>query len=227
MPKIENHLILPFGRSACDSHRIRVTGSSTQEMQVESEGPCLHIDRSKCAAVTLDQFSTAFPAWRELLLNTDPLNSPDIICEILRTDCELQSSSEHLFLTLYFDQLNEILRFQARGTNDRSIVSALMRRSLMPLPQTHLYLTDFSALASGDCRQRCVKVDFAFWTGQRFVAVLADEPGHCEDREQEERLLRFWGLEIFHFRIEDNAHAGDLIKILPRLCHVSNRRDCG
>lgn len=184
MIRVENHLIVPFGRASCESHRIRLVGSSTQEMLFESESPCLYINRSNFTGVTLEQFGIISPSTSHSLLADDPLQYLHSLCDLLRTDCELQTCYEHLFLTLYFDLL-----WEAHGAFD-----ARLARSLVPLPQTHLYLTDFSNLIAGKCEQKCVKVDFAFWTGQRFLAVQID-PSR-DDRTQDGRLLRLWGIEL-------------------------------
>jgi len=195
MIRVENHLIVPFGRASCESHRIRLVGSSTQEMLFESESPCLYINRSNLTGVTLEQFDSLFPSERRSFLADDPLGHLHSICDQLRSSCELQTSFEHLFLSLYFDQLWE--SHQGCG--------ARLGRSLMPFPQTHLYLTDFSHLITGECVQKCVKVDFAFWTGQRFQAVQIDRPSG--DRVHDERLLRFWGIELIRLAEEDISPA--------------------
>jgi len=198
MIRVENHLILPFGRSSCESHRIRLVGSSTQEMLLESDSPCLYINRSNLMGVTLKQFAEVFPAAGKALLIEDPLEYLHSMSDLLRTHCELQTSYEHLFLTLYFDEL-----WEARKGDSDAVAG-----SLMPLPQTHLYLTDFSHLISGQCEQKCVKVDFAFWTGRRFVAVRLDSRGERDERIiNDERLLRFWGIELVRIAEEDISAA--------------------
>jgi hypothetical protein len=196
MIRVENHLILPFGRSSCESHRIRLVGSSTQEMLLESESPCLYINRSNLMGVTLKQFAEAFPSAGQELLEQDPEEYLQSMSDLLRTHCELQTSYEHLFVTLYFDALWEAHKGDG----------AALAGSLMPLPQTHMYLTDFSNLISGQCEQKCLKVDFAFWTGQRFVAVRLDGRGERDDRN-DERLLRFWGIELVRISEDDVSAA--------------------
>src|SRR5262249_15730969 len=143
----------------------------------------------------LEQFAGIFPIENAPFLDHDSLDYLHCMCDSLRSNCELQSSYEHLFLSLYFDQV-----WEAHQTRGRSIAGCLM-----PLPQTHLYLTDFSERIEGKCQQKCVNVDFAFWTGQRFLAVQIGEPPG-EDRSRDERLLRFWGIECLRMA-EDEVSA--------------------
>src|SRR5262245_58920894 len=131
MIRVENHLIVPFGQASCESHRIRLVGSSTQEMMLESDSPCLYINRANLTGVTLKQFAELFPNAGLTLLNEDPLGYLNAMSDLLRTHCELQTSYEHLFVSLYFDQL-----WETHGAD----IAGLFR-ALMPLPQTHLYLT--------------------------------------------------------------------------------------
>jgi hypothetical protein len=192
MIRVENHLIVPFGRLSCESHRIRLVGSSTQEMLFESDSPCLYVNRSNITGFTLDQCSGMFSLDNLSDPADETLDYLHSLCDLLRGNCELHSSYQHLFLTLYFDQVWE----------EHCASGKPLGRCLMPLPQTHFYLTDFSDLLEGKCQQKCVRVDFAFWTGQRFLAIQITEPTD-DDRIRDERLLRFWGIDFIRMPEEE------------------------
>jgi hypothetical protein len=194
-------------------------------MLLDSESPLLYINRSQHEPVVLEQFGDIFFPERETLAPDEPaLGFLDEACQQLRDTCELQNSYEHLFLTLYFDHLRDILSSQHRKGKDRLAIDTLMRRLLIPLPQTHFYLTDFSVIGD-QCIKKCVKVDFAFWTGRKFWVVLIDEPGHAKDRIQEERLLRSWAVEIVRLSEKDLCGSG-FKDFLRRICQFPQMAGC-
>src|SRR5262249_32615370 len=208
------------------SHDIRIVGSSTQELLLDCESPLLYINRAQHAPVTLEHYGEIFSAEEERAPRKRPATDfLEQACEQLRETCELQNSYEHLFLTLYFDQLKQALGIRRKRPLERISTGAMLSRFLLPLPQAHLYLTDFSSMVGSECLQRCVKVDFAFWTGRSFWVVLIDEPGHVKDRFQEEKLLRFWAVEIVRLSEEDLCGSG-CTDFLRRICQFPQLAGC-
>jgi hypothetical protein len=228
--RIENELIIPFGWWGCESHRMMGSADSSGTL-IESCGPRIYINRVRRVPVTLDRFSDAFPSQQSDFSDPcgppgpsteDPSDTADMMCDLLRNHCDLQDSYEHLFLSLYFDRLKTILDSETGSGRNPVAVRNLLRRHLMPLPQAHLYyLTDFTPPDSGELTEECVRVDFAFWTGQRFTAVLLDRPG-SKVRVREEELMRLWGLEILHLST-DNLESGRAGSLFSRLCVVPNQ----
>jgi hypothetical protein len=127
--------------------------------------------------VTLGELPDIFPDASALLRqHSDPVEIVHEICDIVREGCELEGSHEHLFLMLYFGRVIEKLKD-----------GLLPRDVLLPLPKTQFALGE---------ERKFVTVDFAFWTGERFIAVFIHE-STFELSGDKERLLRMWGFDVF------------------------------
>jgi hypothetical protein len=130
-------------------------------------------------ALTLEDAPEIFPDSANFCWgNPNPIETAYQISDMLRSQCKLQGSHEHLFLLLYFDRVIEKL---SSGATFRCI--------LLPLPKAR-----FSP--AGD-DQTSVTADFAFWTGRRFATLFIRESRFDQDLSPDERLLKIWGLEVF------------------------------
>jgi hypothetical protein len=156
---IQRQIVLPFGRldTACKDRR----------------------------PLTLTDVARVFPAASKP--EADPFEFADTTCEMLRTECDLQGSHEHLFLLLYFNRVIEKVKL---GAN--------LSKALLPLPNARLFMGTDS-----------VKVDFAFWTGQKFIAVFIDE-SRLRQRKDEVRLLKAWGDDVY-IMLADEFETGGLM----------------
>jgi len=145
---IQSQVVLPFGRldTACEDRR----------------------------PLTLADAPRIFPA--AIRPEGDPFEFADATCEMLRTECELQGSHEHLFLLLYF---NRVIDKMKQG--------GIWTKALLPLPNARFSMGN---------DQSSVKVDFAFWTGRKLIAVFIDE-NRLRQRTDEVRLLKAWGFDVY------------------------------
>jgi hypothetical protein len=109
--------------------------------------------------------------------NPNPIEMALHVSEMLRNQCKLQRSHEHLFLVLYFDRVLEKLNS-----------GCTLRGVLLPLPRVRFSMP-------GD-EQNAVIADFAFWTGRRFTTAFVRESRFDQD-SSEERLLKLWGFDVF------------------------------
>jgi hypothetical protein len=151
--------------------------------------------------VTLAALPDLFPeAAASLRHQCDPAEIVHEICDIVREGCELEGSHEHLFLMLYFGRVIEKLN---NGLRPRDI--------LLPLPKTQFAL---------GVERKFVTVDFAFWTGERFIVIFIHESTFDLSR-QKERLLHIWGFDVFSLRADEFETVGLMgdtgIKILEAL----------
>jgi hypothetical protein len=109
--------------------------------------------------------------------NPNPIETAFHVSELLRGQCKLHRSHEHLFLLLYFDRVIQKLNS-----------GCPLRGTLLPLPKARFSM-------SRD-EQTAVTTDFAFWTGRRFASVFIRESRFDQDCS-EERFLKLWGFEVF------------------------------
>jgi len=129
-------------------------------------------------ALTLRDAPKTFPAVSPFFwLYSDPIERTHEICDTLRETCQLEGSHEHLFLLLYFNRVIEKLKSKA-----------FLKDVLLPLPKARFSLPEV---------RKSVPVDFAFWTGERFVAVFIHESPFDLHGRSVEALLKIWGFEVF------------------------------
>ncbi len=190
---IDDHLLIPFGCPKWDIEKIRVTGVSTSGTYVASEVPLAHIETKKQKALRLRDIAYVLPG--PLPTERDVRRAAFIVCDILKGRCDDRSDFERRFLDLYFDFC---WRRAKSGYMDdpKSVFDALL-----PLPQAHLYLNDPLNDRWSFPPERMVKVDFAFWTGQRILALEIDGASHVgsEQHVVKDRLLKRAGVDVVHF----------------------------
>lgn len=225
--KIPDQLLIPFGGPKWSIERISVVGVSTTGTYLQSDTPLAYVDRSKARALRLRDFKTVMPgSWEDEM---DSLAAVDVLQQHLREKCELATESEKRFLDLYFDYCRECVaapdyierlykKKEERPVpyNDVDWIFDAM----MPLPQAHLYQNDPMEDDFHFTPNRMMKVDFAFWTGQRLVAVEIDGSSHSgsEAHIQKDRLLQRAGVHVIHILNSEITKHG--LKVIQRLLPV-------
>jgi hypothetical protein len=225
--KIENQLLIPFGAPKWSIERINVVGVSTTGTYIESDTPLAYINKAESKALRLRHFTDVMPGdWPEIY---NCATAAQFIRDYLRDKCELVTDHERKFVDLYFEYCTDRTTVPAyvskREPKDRGALysgapyndDAWIFESLLPLPQAHLYqpnpLVDpFSFVPS-----RMMKVDFAFWTGKRLVAVEIDGGSHIgsEAHIEKDRLLQRAGVQVIHILNSEITKYGT--KVIARL----------
>jgi hypothetical protein len=135
-------------------------------------------------AITLENTPDVFPTKAlPFSYHPDPVEAAYEICDLLREKCALHGSHEHLFLLLYFNRVVERMKSEA-----------VLSPALLPLPKAR-----FSVAG----RQNSIMVDFAFWTGERFVAIFIHESPFDQHGRFEEALLKVWGFDVYCLTAEE------------------------
>ncbi len=220
--KLPGYLLVPFGRPTCDMARIGVAGVCGSATYLHSDMPCACIDSTAGVPLRLKHFPFLFPERFESI--RDPLESFKFICGYIKYNCGIQSDAERRFLYHYFSWCGYRLLRAPRGTlssaqyppadNPNWVFSALM-----PLPQAHVYLADPAARRDSFVAPDMLRVDFAFWTGRRLVAVeinKSSEMGSPEVRRKD-ALLEQAGISVVHVLNYDLVRYGDraIVSLLP------------
>ena len=222
--KIPNQLLVPFGGPKWSIERISVVGVSTTGTYIQSDTPLAHIDRAQEVALRLRSFTDVMPGdWPAIFEASEALA---FVHTHLREKCELSTDSERKFLDLYFDYIRKRVApttYVTKSGKPRKEWGApydsddWVFEALMPLPQAHLYqsnpLDDNFTFAPN----RMMKVDFAFWTGKRLIAVEIDGGSHIgsESHIEKDRLLQRSGVHVVHILNNEIAKHG--IKVIERL----------
>lgn len=198
--KIDNHLIIPFGCPKWGINRIKVSGVSTKATFFQSESPIAYIDGAKGQPLRISDIQSLLP--EQLPGCSDDAESFDRIRDRLKSLGEIGTDFERRFIDLYFEQVKACVTRPPGTTwswppydNPRWIFGALI-----PLPQAHLYMEDPLADGYSFEPQRMVRVDFAFWTGTKLVAVEIDGASHVGDRDHvtRDRMLQRAGVQVVH-----------------------------
>ncbi len=132
-----------------------------------------------------------------------------LLSNYLKNRCETDSTYERKFLDIYFDYWGRYC-WESAGPSIEYISNRI--RPLLPLPQAHLYLDD--TLESQTYMQ---KVDFAFWTGKRLIAVEIDSDRKLlPDVVRRDRRYRESGVEVVHIlNSEVEEFMNSVMSLLP------------
>jgi hypothetical protein len=151
--------------------------------------------------LTLKDAWVIFPSADDFTTTTgrDAALIADDICELLRHRCGLKRSHEHLFLSLYFQFVE--------GFKSPAALSS----ALLPLPKARLFSVE-------DLKP--ITVDFAFWTGTRFVCIFIGENRQDAALSRDERLLKLWGFDVFRLQAEELETRGLASRSGARLLRV-------
>ncbi len=179
----------------------------------------IYIDKTTARPAVLRDFAKVFP--EKFPNDLDPPVALTFMQEYLKNKCQLQTPDERRFLDLYFEFLRKrfiaplerlAMLVRLRKLSDTFELPKPMNHhawvfdAALPLPQAHLYLDDplrkqlddLNAFSSvpGDM----FKVDFAFWSGTRLVAVEIDGGSHIgsESHVRKDRMLQRAGVEVVH-----------------------------
>lgn len=222
--KIPNQLLVPFGGPKWSIERISVVGVSTTGTYIQSDTPLAYIDRSQQVALRLRNFTDVMPGdWPVLMEAKDALA---FVQRHFREKCEVATDYERKFLDLYFDFVRKRVEpptYVSRSGKDRKDWGApydnddWVFEALMPLPQAHLYQSNPLDDQFSFAPSRMMKVDFAFWTGTRLVAVEIDGGSHIgsESHIEKDRLLQRSGVHVVHILNSEISKHG--IKVVERL----------
>ena len=205
--EITDQLLVPFGGPKWSIERISVVGVSTEATYIQSDTPLAYINKAAKTPLRLDQFKKIVPG--DFPEVEDSEEALAFILEHLKSKCEVATAHERKFLDLYFKYISEKVApppYLKSTKKKRSEYgnpynnAAWVFQALFPLPQAHLYqanpLEDTFAFAPN----RMMKVDFAFWTGLRFIVVEIDGDSHIgsQSHVQRDRLLQRAGVLVIH-----------------------------
>lgn len=236
--QIDNHVIMPFGCKKWDINQIKVTGVSSDATYFMSKTKCAYIDKSKNEALRLSMFPNFFPTGKSGFPNIEDVGEVfKFINQTIQSSCMVETKHERKFLNIYFEYIvnsgEEYTRenvdffawWEQRHIEELSymglqrVEKLMLLLNLMPFPQAHLYVDDPFAESQSYSPNRMLRVDFAFWTGKKIVAVEIDGSSHIGSLKhiEKDRLLLRSGIEVIHIlNSEIDKYGTELIKkVLP------------
>jgi very-short-patch-repair endonuclease len=211
--KIPDSVILLFGTATkFDRDTVKLRATTTQGIYFSASCPALVINRKDKAPFTLSLFEslmeaagrpTSWEHYSEYGLTRDTWEDVPANLEVMRAEttemCGEQATRfEKRFVELFFAHLREqhekMKRFADGPRRSRSLFNVLT-----PIPQAQFYCDDPLAPYTFTPDNN-FRVDFAFWTGTKFIAVEIDgnEPGGYAQDIRRDRLLRRAGIDLVH-----------------------------
>ena len=225
--EITDQLLVPFGGPKWSIERIGVVGVSTAATYIQSDTPLAYINKAAKSPLRLDQFKKVVPGnFPEIEDCDDALR---YVLEHLKSKCEVATPHERKFLDLYFTFIHQRVQpppYLKSSNKKRDEYGnpyntpAWVFQALFPLPQAHLYQADPLEGTFSFAPNRMMKVDFAFWTGKKFVAVEIDGESHVGSAAhvQKDRRLQRAGVEVIHILNSELDKYG--VKVIERLMPV-------
>jgi hypothetical protein len=227
--RIDDHLIIPFGCPKWDISKINIISVSTGATYLSSETPCVYINKTNQCPVILQDFTNVFPSSEKFPEIYDSFESLEYIKNYLLKNCQIQTEYEIKFLEIYFNYFRDFVKEKIAHYKRYSISPFPNCKEdidwifniLFPLPQAHLYVEN--PLDNNNYNyipQRMVKMDFAFWTGQKIVAVEIDGASKpSASQVPRDRMLQRAGVELIHILNEEIVTFGS--KIIESLLPIS------
>ena len=177
---LADQLIIPFGRPKWSIEKIKIKQVSSDGIHIESSDPFAYIEKSKNRPLQIADFWDVIPdSFLEKFQKISPHHDReqysygvgvsrtaceefnkrfDLIHDYLKSQCELDTKEEGMFLDIYFEHWKCESPY-GDGWHFHSEFYWMQMQALLPLPQAHLYLDD---RLSGENYMQ--KADFAFWT---------------------------------------------------------------
>ena len=208
MITIPDIILVPYGVDSWSVEDIGITRLSDGTIRPEAPFPCAVIDKTSRKPLRLN--SEAFSIAPNL--NARPGATPlSVIRDHLRSLCRTWDQLSLRFIDGYFAHLTDML-----GVHRDAIAKKLapfaglyaaedwIFSALKPLPRAHIHAPrNHSATWE---TEDFVQVDFAFWLGERMVAVLS-RPGTLTPAKATERRARLEQADVttVHFTADDLA----------------------
>jgi hypothetical protein len=227
--RLPDQLFIPFGRPKWKIKDINIVKVAPDGTYMESDVPFAYIDKREERPLQIADFWDVVPdSFLNKFTKISPYFDKDddgdisqkaitefdnrcrLINDYLKNDCEADTSCEKKFLDIYFDYW---FRYAFESSEPSIQYVSTRIRPLLPLPQAHLYLND-----SREGQMYIMqKVDFAFWTGQKLIAVEIDgDRKLLPDVVRRDRRYRDSGIEVVHILNSEVEELGNsVMNLLP------------
>jgi hypothetical protein len=200
-------LIVPYGVDSWSIEELAVDRSSDGEIRVDTSFRCAAIDKSDGKPLRLNSEVFSFAGNINAPQGATPLT---VLRDHLKGLCRTWDRLSLRFLDRYFEHITDMLRVHREVIATKLAPFAGLYAAEdwifsapKPLPRAHFYAPRSKDNASWSAED-FVQVDFAFWLGDRMVAVLS-KPGTLTPARANERLARLEQAVVttVHFTAQD------------------------
>jgi hypothetical protein len=205
-------LLIPYGVAEWSLDGIAIEGFSTRALRLRAAFPCAAINR---AAREPLRFNTS--RYEAGFAPTMPAGAADdatLVKDYLKGLCRPWDKVASQFLDAYFqfavdlvEEQKDALRARLEPFAGLYTYSDWFFSAPKPLPRAHLHAPQAGAATAGSAAA-FVPVDFAFWLGDRLVAVQSSQSALTPKKAKERAdRLRVAGIEAVTFAPADLAGA--------------------
>jgi hypothetical protein len=205
-------LLIPYGTAEWSLDGIAVEGFTSGALRLRTAFPCVAINRLAREPLRLNnsRYDRAFVP----TVQADASDEASIVRDYLKGLCRPWDNTATQFLDAYFGFLSDVIAEQRHVLAERLTpyeglydYRDWLFSAPKPLPRAHLHaLQDGGTHGASPALADFVRVDFAFWLGDRLVAVQSAGSALTpkKAREQTDRL-HMAGVEVVPFSPADLA----------------------
>jgi hypothetical protein len=202
-------ILIPYGVDTWPVQAIDVQRSGDGSVQLAAPFPCAVIDKAVGKPLRLNSEALNAAANFTAPQGATPLG---LVKDRLRGLCRPWDRLSSQFLDLYFEHIANMLRLHQAAIATKLVPFVGLYKAEdwafsapKPLPRAHLHAPRNAESVRWDVDD-FVPADFAFWLGDRMVAVLS-QPGVLTPARAKERLARLEqaGVSVVHFNTENLA----------------------
>jgi hypothetical protein len=213
MIPVAHVLLIPYGTAEWSLDGIAVEGFTSGALRLRTAFPCAAVNRLAREPLRLNN-SRYDRAFAPAVQAAGAADETGLVHDYLKGLCRPWDNLATQFLDAYFRFLSEVIEEQRDALAERLAPYAglydyrdWLFSAPKPLPRAHLHAPQDGAAAGAPFGAAdFVRVDFAFWLGDRLVAVQSAGSALTpkKAREQTDRL-RLAGVEVVPFSPGDLA----------------------
>lgn len=183
-------LMIPYGSAGFFPEKLKLTGFALTGLALWTASPCVIVDRSTRQPLRCHQMPAEFSPPPSPEAMRDTASKLAFMQEYLQSLCGVWQGPPKAFIDNYFAAARRALAANVETLNARvadlaGLASAddFVFSVPLPLPRAHLHLaprSDAPVVSSEDV----VRVDFAFWTGTRLLAIDIDTGATMTPKER-------------------------------------------
>jgi hypothetical protein len=173
-------LLIPYGSAGFFPEKLKLTGFSLAGLEMWTASPCVLVDRASGQPLRCHQMPVEFTPPPPAEAMRDAASKLFFMQRYLHSLCGVWQGPPKVFIDAYFAAARREMAANADALGERvgklaglADIDDYVFSAPLPLPRAHLHLARRSSAPVVD-PDDVVPVDFAFWTGERLLAVAMD-----------------------------------------------------
>jgi hypothetical protein len=173
-------LLIPYGSAGFFPEKLKLTGFALSGLALWTASPCVIVDRTSGQPLRCHDMPAEFSPPPDPEAMRDTASKLFFMQRYLQSLCGVWQGPPKAFIDNYFAAARREIEANQDELTARvgalvglASVDDFVFSAPLPLPRAHLHLAPRSAAPVVEAEDM-VRVDFAFWTGRRLLAVAMD-----------------------------------------------------